>query len=150
MKSLKLLAIVIGFSISIFSMKLFSQTTQEEYNYITKGYKVQIESGLDMKKGYSFQDYGTWGLAESGAKRECEFKGLVRSGQTKPCAILMIYRRTDIPDGAKYYICIPSGDATELWQQTLKIIKEDLNDSDLMQNAIIWALMKFVSETKTK
>ena len=28
--------------------------TQEEYNYLTKGLKVQEESGLDMKKGYYF------------------------------------------------------------------------------------------------
>jgi hypothetical protein len=27
-------------------------TTLEEYNYLTKGYKIQVESGLDMKKGY--------------------------------------------------------------------------------------------------
>ena len=27
-------------------------TTQEEYNFITKGYQQMLESGLDMKKGY--------------------------------------------------------------------------------------------------
>lgn len=34
-------------------------TTVEEYNYMTKGYKIQISSGLDMKNGYSFSDIGT-------------------------------------------------------------------------------------------
>lgn len=29
-----------------------AQTTVEEYNYLTKGYAIQIESGLDMKAGY--------------------------------------------------------------------------------------------------
>jgi hypothetical protein len=45
------------------SMLLFAQTinkpaptTEEEYNYMTKGYKIQLESGLDMKKGYAFKD----------------------------------------------------------------------------------------------
>ena len=33
-----------------------AQTTLEEYNYITKGYKVQTDSGLDMKKGYELSD----------------------------------------------------------------------------------------------
>ena len=33
-------------------------TTMEEYNYMTKGYKIQVESGLDMKKGYYFEDMG--------------------------------------------------------------------------------------------
>lgn len=41
---------------AFFSVTLFGQTTEEEYNYLTKGYKVQIESGLDMKKGYEFKD----------------------------------------------------------------------------------------------
>lgn len=27
-------------------------TTEEEYNYMTKGYQMQLSSGLDMKKGY--------------------------------------------------------------------------------------------------
>ena len=26
-------------------------TTEEEYNYLTKGYQTQISEGLDMKKG---------------------------------------------------------------------------------------------------
>ena len=30
-----------------------SVTTEEEYNYITKGYQIQLSSGLDMKKGYA-------------------------------------------------------------------------------------------------
>ena len=30
--------------------------TQEEFNYLTKGLKVQEESGLDMKKGYVLQE----------------------------------------------------------------------------------------------
>ena len=27
-------------------------TTEEEYNYMTKGYQMQMSGGLDMKKGY--------------------------------------------------------------------------------------------------
>lgn len=33
-----------------------SKTTEEEYNYMTKGYKMQLEGGLDMKKGYITDD----------------------------------------------------------------------------------------------
>jgi len=29
------------------------KTTEEEYNYMTKGYKLQMDGGLDMKKGYA-------------------------------------------------------------------------------------------------
>ena len=38
------------------SITLQAQTTVEEYNYVSKGYKVQLESGLDMKKGYEMID----------------------------------------------------------------------------------------------
>jgi len=129
----------------------FAGTTQEEYNYITKGYKIQIESGLDMKKGYRFVDMGksittTWNRPVE--LRECSFMGLVRDGQTKPCAIMMIYKRTDIPNSAVYYICIPSDNAPEeIWQQTMTFITKTfsgVNDIPMMQ-AVIWALMHFGS-----
>jgi hypothetical protein len=33
-------------------------TTEEEYNYLTKGYAIQISSGLDMKKGVHHEGHG--------------------------------------------------------------------------------------------
>jgi hypothetical protein len=125
----------------------YGQTTQEEYNYITKGYKVQMESGLDMKKGYSFIEFGNWGLKHGIENRQCEFIGLVRQGHTKPCAIMMIYKRTDITNGATFYICIPSADAPqEIWNQTLDFINTSFKDNNALQNTIIWALMHFSSQ----
>jgi len=48
-----LLSIALFASFNIYGQSIKTLgTTLEEYNYITKGYKVQIESGLDMKKGY--------------------------------------------------------------------------------------------------
>ncbi len=46
----------------IASFITLGQTTETEYNYVTKGYKIQLESGLDMKKGYRFEDLDTWGV----------------------------------------------------------------------------------------
>ncbi|MDY0388208.1 MAG: hypothetical protein RBT65_14025 [Methanolobus sp.] len=130
--------------------QLFAQTTQEEYNYITKGYKIQIESGLDMKKGYLLNDLGDWGLNTGTEKRNCEFKALIRDGESKPCAIMMIYKRIDIANGAKYYICIPSSDSSsEIWDQTLNFITTTFKDSDKMSRTVIWALMKFSSQEVT-
>jgi hypothetical protein len=130
---------------------LFGQTTQEEFNYITKGYKIQVESGLDMKKGYSLTDLGDWGLINGSENRTCEFKGLVKQGQIKPCAIMMIYKRTDIANGANFYICIPSADASqEIWQQTLDFINANFKDNNTMMQTVIWALMKFSSQEVSK
>lgn len=128
------------------SLPLLSQTTQEEYNYLTKGYKVQIESGLDMKKGYTFTDYGVYEIKEGSQTRQCEFKGLVKDGQTKPCAVLMIFKRTDIPNGTVYYICIPSANADEsIWAQTNNLIR-NYTDVPSLYRAFINGLMRFSAQ----
>jgi len=136
----------------VLSVVSFGQTTQEEYNYITKGYKVQIESGLDMKKGYSLKDLGDWGLTFGAEKRNVEFKGLYRTNETKPCAIMMIYKRTDISNGATYYICIPHPKSEEsIWNSTLEFINTNTDEKNIsMSKTIIWALMKFASQEVTQ
>lgn len=150
-KITKTITVVFLLALLFSSNALFGQTTQEEYNYITKGYKVQIESGLDMKKGYSLVDLGAWGLKNGTENRNCEFKGLIKQGQTKPCAIMMIYKRTDIANGVNYYICIPSANAApEIWQQTLDFINTTFKDNNAMMQTVIWALMNLGSKEITK
>jgi hypothetical protein len=51
MKALLLLIFLISF---FFSKS--QNTTEEEYNWMNKGYKVMITSGLDMKRGYFFDE----------------------------------------------------------------------------------------------
>jgi len=94
--------VLIGFCLCIAS-KSFTQTTVEEYNYITKGYKIQIESGLDMKKGYEFVDFGSH---EEGI-RKAELKALyrIKSDENKEIAAYMIiYKKQGSPSE---YICVP-------------------------------------------
>jgi hypothetical protein len=117
-------------------------TTVEEYNYMSKGYKMQIDGGLDMKKGYSFIPLGEWNLKDGNAEGKFIFKGLVRQGQSTPCGTMMIYRlksrySKDFSEAA--YICIPTLDATsELWETTFKGIPNN--------DMIAEALMKFSSQ----
>ncbi len=49
MKKIILLSGMLLFNLSVFAQ---SGTTVDEYNYLTKGLKLQSESGLDTKKGY--------------------------------------------------------------------------------------------------
>ncbi len=76
-------------------------TTEEEYNYLTKGYRVQIESGLDMKKGYAFIDHGE---VKQGYYT-FQFKNLLREEKNELAGILVI-TKSEI-SGKSYYICIP-------------------------------------------
>ena len=83
---------------------LQAQTTLEEYNYVTKGYKIQIESGLDMKKGYTFKDLFVVSTNYSNVGRITTYKALYRTGQASPCAIMLVYQRENL---VTEYVCVP-------------------------------------------
>lgn len=100
----------------VFSSASNAQTTQEEYNYLTKGYKIQVESGLDMKKGYYFDDLIETKIVSNTGLRQSEFKALYREGQTMPCAVLCIYK--NVSNNFVSYICLPTYNSdTEIWSQ---------------------------------
>ena len=82
---------------------LKGQTTMEEYNYVTKGYKVQIESGLDMKKGYEFKSIDT--VSTKIATAEMKILYRLKENKKDIAAYLIIYKREarNIE-----YICIPN------------------------------------------
>lgn len=125
-----------------FTLPAFSQTTEEEYNYVTKGYKIQIESGLDMKKGYRFDEIAEhYTTSNTNIRRTCKFLALYRLGELKPCAILCIYSRSD--NGFKDYICIPTYDASkDLWNAMNKKLNSYEGDG---AQAIIWGLSKLTA-----
>lgn len=78
------------------------QTSLEEYTYLTKGYKVQIESGLDMKKGYELSDSKIY----TSGPRSLSLSKLLNtnSGSKKQVAYLLIYQHEK---AKKEFICIP-------------------------------------------
>ena len=66
---------------------------------------------VDIKPGYNIIDYDTYEYGD----RQAQFKGLMRKGESKPCAILMIYQK--LRNQPEYY-CIPTPDAPEvLWDR---------------------------------
>jgi hypothetical protein len=97
-------------SFSLLHLQSFAQklvpTTEEEYNYITKGYKIQVSSGLDMKKGYHFNQMGklTEGIYHF------DYKFLVRDDNNSVAGILVVINAKYILGGLQtYYICVPVG-----------------------------------------
>lgn len=108
--------VTITLFLAIVAYSISAQTTQEEYNYVTKGYKVQLESGLDMKKGYTLKDLFETSTQTGPVTRTTTFKGLYKTGSNNPCAIMMIYKR----EGTAFteYICIPHyASAQSIWDQ---------------------------------
>ncbi len=94
-------SILIGLLIVTSINSARSQTNIEEYNYLTKGYKIQLDAGLDMKIGYSFTDLGTY----STPQRSCTFKALMKQASKKRVAILCVFHAANKDT---YYFCIPS------------------------------------------
>ena len=80
-------------------------TTMEEYNYMTKGYKIQTESGLDMKKGYYFEEMGEHKIGNY----VFNVKKLIRENLHELAGTLII-SHAEI-SGKTYYTAIPVNNA---------------------------------------
>jgi len=95
-------------------------TSEEEYNYLTKGYKIQLESGLDMKKGYILKDMGEWEEGSYGFK----FKALIREEAEEIAGILVIAKSDSWTGVSTYYLCIPinSPDLLKRYNENLSSI----------------------------
>lgn len=96
-----LLVICMPFNLHLYSQELPTGTTEEEYNYLSKGYKVQIESGLDMKKGYIFENFGE----VKQTNYSFTFKLLIREAEKEVAGILVV-TKSEI-SGNTYYVAIP-------------------------------------------
>lgn len=126
------------------STNVFSQTTLEEWNYITKGYKIQKESGLDMKKGYELKDILTSYYNYDTPDRVFNFKQLIRLRDNQIAAIMIEVVLSS--NGQKYtlYYCIPQWNTTpEIQNLFLKEIR-NINNKDFL-TAYSWALSQLIS-----
>lgn len=142
MKTLKIFFIASALLLS-FIIKSYAQTTQAEYNYITKGYKVELEGGLDPKKGYYFKDLNEAEITQGTTIRNCSFKALFREGEKKPCAILCIYKRID--NNYVDFLCIPSlSSAKDIWNQAFQKYST-YTDNSGGSLALIWGMAKLSS-----
>ncbi|HEY3390408.1 MAG TPA: hypothetical protein VGK38_12590, partial [Prolixibacteraceae bacterium] len=124
MKSLLFMLIFLSFTaFGQISMSKITPTTEEEYNYLTKGYKIQIESGLDMKKGYKLQVLDK--------KKESyytfQIQALIREEKNEIAGLLLI-ANSEI-SGKTYYLCIP--------QQNEQLLNRYYADINLWDSGIL-------------
>lgn len=86
---------------SLIAQEKIAETTEEEYNYLTKGYKIQLESGLDMKRGYSLVNNNS----TDDGKYSFEYSVLKRNKTNEYVAILIV-AKSKVWNNT-YYVCIP-------------------------------------------
>jgi hypothetical protein len=85
-----------------------SQTTTEEFNYLTKGLKIQLENGLDLKKGYKIEEIDKARVAS----RSVILSKLSRISDNSIAAYLLRYQKDEY--SAVEYICIPHPNSSQV------------------------------------
>ncbi|MFZ4796764.1 MAG: hypothetical protein ACOYMA_04675 [Bacteroidia bacterium] len=148
MKNYSLL--IIFFLVAISSA--YSQTTEEEFNYLTKGYQIQMESGLDMKKGYSTKEITDYIVNfQSGNYKKVTFRYLYKEDTKKNVAVLAqftFYKKEENKTISKY-LCIPlSNSELTITDRAFKQIVEFTDPENV--NVMARALIKLSSHLITK
>lgn len=142
---------ILTFSVLCYS-GLYGQTTEEEYQYVTYGYREQLQKGLDDKKGYNWEpilQYKFQYEVDKFIGKEShtglfDFEGLYRTGSATPCATVAIYREKDNmskKDGV--YICIPHHESTQgVLDKAEQYLKDKVNFSKQLTHHYAIALGK--------
>jgi hypothetical protein len=135
MKKILLFSLLLILS-NVLMAQNFSPTTDEEYNMGSVGYKMYLQMGVEIKAGYKVKDITEYEYAD----RKATFKGLYRSGDTKPCAIIMIYSKLR---GKPEYYCIPTPDAPEiLWDRYRVSLTGEIDNKQEQLQFLSFALGK--------
>ncbi|MBB1194998.1 hypothetical protein DNC80_15135 [Flavobacterium sp. SOK18b] len=79
-----------------------ASTNQKEYNYLTKGLKIQRESGLDIIAGYDLLEAGKVSI---GTQYSFSFSNLIEKSTGNLKAISVVV--TSTVTKSTYYLCIP-------------------------------------------
>lgn len=89
----------------------YGQTSQEEYNFITKGYRFTVDYGLDMKQGYQMRLLKQYNLTDNCA---ATISGFFRTVKGDLAGYLLTIKEGTFEKD----ICIPTENSTdEIWKQ---------------------------------
>jgi len=132
------------FNFLFLCLELMSQTTLEEWKYMTKGYYIQKESGLDMKKGYELNSLFTSYTTIQGCNRKFNFIELFRLSDNLVCGIIIEYEKIENGKKSIFYFAIPTKNSSnEIWKEAKKM---NLNfSSKELGIAYSWALTELIS-----
>ncbi|AOZ99623.1 hypothetical protein [Flavobacterium commune] len=94
--------ILLGLLLVGFGCFAQNETTEKEYNYLTKGLKIQKESGLDVIAGYEFKNEEMLFIDKGFAFTFSDF--IEKStGNLKGVSVVISSQIS----GNTYYVCIP-------------------------------------------
>ena len=123
-------------SIQVFSQTVQQSTTELEYNYVVNGYKHDFANGQDIKKGYSLNEIQQNTIGE----RKVQIKGLYRTGESSPCALMVIYNKEG---QSTQYFCVPTYNAdAALWQKFYESLNDDNGSQENKYHLILFSIAK--------
>jgi len=122
------------------SITVFAQTTELEYNYMTKGYKIQQQAGLDMKRGYKFINKYFWDGQGYYKYYSFVFMDLIREKDNSFAGTLLV-AKSGI-SGKTYYLCIPifNYELNEKFQEALLTFDKRMSKAFFMASSERMAL----------
>jgi hypothetical protein len=138
MKKLFLALFVLASSVA------FCQTTDDEYNYMIKGYAAQVSQGLDMKQGYSFTDKGTITYQSMNV----DVKYLYRTNGNVFAGALLIVTGAKGAKGAlaTQYFCVPAaGSVAYMWNNTLSYMDQAFGGDKSNYEGVMFAVMHMLT-----
>lgn len=134
-------------------LPLSAQTTEDEYLYVTYGYKEQLLKGLDNKKGYTWKPlmqyvFMTGDKAiplvgkSSSTLSKFEFEGLYRENAPTPCAIVAIYKATEemLKRDAVFIPILHPQSSKDIIAKAEKYFEEEIKLKSKVQTEYIFAL----------
>jgi len=128
-------------SFDIKKFKKVSVVTEEEYNYMSKGYWSQIENGLDMKKGYEIEN--TDGYKMTYSSYTFTFYPLMKLNADKTKSLVgYIIKANSGVSGSVYHYAMPSTADDAMIKRTFDLIRV-LDDS--MTTAFFQCYVKFMN-----
>ena len=97
-----LFLLALTFSGFVFSQEQIS-TTEEEYNYLTQGYKISLETGSDFKKGYELKKIEE----DVYFSFKITYSLLIHSESKKTKAVLITIIKEKDKKDKEEYLCLP-------------------------------------------
>jgi len=139
---MKILQTLIIISLSI---NLIAQTSMSEYKYLKEGFKIQQESGLDMKDGYVLIQSHIETSKYPKYDRVVDFRYLVKTNNGTVAALQLIVRRTDT--NYEEYLCIPAfNSSSDVWRIAKDDFKVAFKEWPVSSLDYAWGMYKMISK----
>jgi len=134
MKKLFLLLFILGSGLA------YSQTTQDEYNYMTKGWLTMQQQGLGNKAGYTTADKGKYTMEFPGFNLEVSVQSLLRTADNSLAGYIVMVH--DTKKNNTQYFGVPTKNSDQaIWNQTVSAIRVTYAKDQTGYEAIMYAMM---------